>query len=248
VLGPDPAGGRSVTAPLKVLDLYCGVGIAGEGYTRAGFDVYGLDILGHRRNATQVVVADALSVSPRLLRLFDLVHASPPCQAHTDLKHAKNAKSHDDLIPATRALLREAGVPYVIENVEGAPLIDPVVLCGSMFDMGVDVGGTFYQLRRHRLFEASFPLAQLECIHKSPVIGIYGGHARCRSAKQGGRATRDFVGADKPALAHAAMDLSERVTMDEISQAIPPAFTHFIGKQFRAWLALGGDERGRFAA
>ncbi|HYF06363.1 MAG TPA: hypothetical protein VD970_01995, partial [Acetobacteraceae bacterium] len=162
--------------------------------------------------------------------------------------HAKGAKAHADLIPATRALLKAAGVPYVIENVEGAPLEDPVVLCGSMFGLGAEAGGTFYQLRRHRLFEASFPILAPDCRHTSPVIGLYGGHVRCRSARHGGRGTRDFVGVDKPALAHAAMGFTERVTMDEISQAIPPAYTEHIGKCFRAWLALEGDARGRFAA
>ncbi len=236
-----------MTRPLRVLDLYCGCGAAGEGYSRAGFDVMGVDLAPQPRNPAMVARADVLQLSPRFLRLFDLIHASPPCQAHTDLKHAKNAKAHEDLIPGTRALLKEAGVPYVIENVEGAPLEDPVVLCGSMFDLGVDVGGVRYQLRRHRLFEASFPIFGFECVHRSPVIGIYGDHVRCRSASHGGRGTRDFIGADKPALAHAAMGLTDRFTFKEISQAIPPAFTQHIGKCFRAWLAIEGDQRGKAA-
>lgn len=234
--------------PLRVLDLYCGCGAAGEGYSRAGFDVMGVDIAPQPRNPALVARADVLQLSPRFLRLFDLVHASPPCQAHTDLKHAKGAKEHDDLIPGTRALLKEAGAPYVIENVEGAPLEDPVTLCGSMFGLGAEAGGVFYQLRRHRLFEASFPIMPPDCAHTSPVIGIYGDHVRCRSVKHGGRGTRDFVGLDKPALAHTAMGLTDRFTFKEISQAIPPAFTEHIGRCFRAWLAMSGDDRGRFAA
>lgn len=234
---------------LRVLDLYCGAGLAGEGYTRAGFDVFGVDILPHPRNASLIAQADVLKLSPRFLRLFDLVHASPPCQAHTDLKHAKGAKAHVDLIPATRELLRAAGVPYVIENVDGAPLDDAVTLCGSMFGLGADVGGTWFQLQRHRLFEASFPIVPLDCAHTSPVIGIYGGHCRCRSARHGGRGTRDFVGIDKPALAHRAMGVAPGTyTMNEISQGVPPAFTEHVAKCFRAWLALSGDGRGRAAA
>jgi DNA (cytosine-5)-methyltransferase 1 len=232
---------------LRVLDLYAGCGGAGEGYTRAGFDVYGVDLTPQPRNASMVAQADALKLTPRFLRMFDLVHASPPCQAHTDLRNAPGAKVHEDLIPATRALLQAAGVPYVMENVEGAPLVDPVVLCGSMFDLGADVGGVRYQLQRHRLFEASFPIPQLECIHKRPVIGVYGGHCRCRSAKFGGRATRDFVGVDKVALAHEALGMWSGFTLMELSQIVPPAFTQFIGKVFKAWLTMDGDVRGRAA-
>lgn len=227
---------------LRVLDLYAGCGLAGEGYTRAGMDVFGVDLAPMRRNASLIGQADVLKLSPRFLRLFDLVHASPPCQAHTDLKHAKGAKAHDDLIPATRALLRAAGVPYVIENVDGAPLEDAVTLCGSMFGLGAEVGVTWFQLQRHRLFEASFPIVPLDCAHTSPVIGIYGGHCRCRSARHGGRGTRDFVGIDKPALAHRAMGVEPGTyTMNEISQGVPPAMTRFIAEQFLAWRAAGGE-------
>lgn len=233
---------------LRLLDLYCGCGAAGEGYTCAGFDVFGIDIAPQPRNPSMIAQADVLKLDPRFLRLFDLIHASPPCQAHTDLRHAKGGKAHPDLIPATRALLRASGVPYVIENVEGAPLEDPVVLCGSGFGLGADVGGTFYQLRRHRLFEATFPILAPDCDHRSPVIGIYGGHCRCRSARHGGRGTRDFVGVDKVALAHEAMGVRDRFTMEEISQAIPSTFTEHIGKLFRAWRALDGDTRAQGVA
>ena len=89
---------------LRVLDLFCGCGGAGEGYARAGFDVFGIDLSPQPRNAAMAAQADVLKLSPRFLRLFDLVHASPPCQAHTDLKSAPGAKHHDDLIPAQAVL------------------------------------------------------------------------------------------------------------------------------------------------
>ena len=182
------------------------------------------------------------------MRSFDAVWASPPCQFGTALRHAPNAKAHLNLIPATRKLLVASGLPYVIENVESpavrACMVDPVRLCGSMFGLGVDVAGQHYQLRRHRLFETNWPLAQPACAHASPVIGIYGGHARNRAAKAGGRGTADFVGLAKMPLMLGAMGLRERgLTTDEISQGIPPAYAAHIATLLRLHL----NERRRAA-
>lgn len=218
----------------RLLDLYCGAGLAAQGYIAAGFDVTGIDIEAQPRFPGPFLRLDVLSLDQRFLRSFDAIHASPPCQAHTALRAAPGAKSHTSLIAPTRALLRASGVPFVIENVPGAPLIEPVVLCGSMFGLGADG----HQLRRHRLFEASFPLPRPRCAHVQPVIGIYGGHVRNRAAKHGGRGTADFPGADKKGLALEAMGLTDReLTMDEISQGIPPAFTRWLGERLLAHLA-----------
>lgn len=219
----------------RILDLYCGAGLAAEGYVRAGFEVVGIDIEPQPRYpGDQFIRASALEQDLRFLRSFHAIHASPPCQFGSAMRHAPNAKTHANLIPATRKLLKASGLPYVIENVEQVRphLIDPIMLCGSMF--GLSAGG--HQLRRHRLFETNFAVPERTCRHKTPVIGIYGGHVRNRAAGHGGRGTADFIGQDKKALALEAMGLTRELTMDEISQGLPPAFTAYIGQHLLAHL------------
>lgn len=223
---------------LRILDLYCGAGLVADGLKAAGWDVVGVDLFDQPRYPGPFIKADALGLDQRFIRSFDAVWASPPCQFGTALRHAPNGKQHLNLIPATRELLQASGLPYVIENVESpavrACMVDPVRLCGSMFGLGVTAGGVTYQLRRHRLFETNWPLPELECAHRSPVIGIYGGHARNRAAKAGGRGTADFVGLEKRPLMLGAMGLADRgFTTDEISQGVPPAFSEFIAIQLR---------------
>ena len=213
---------------MRLLDLYCGAGGAGRGYHRAGFDVTGIDLLEQKHYPHTFIRGDVLNLDPHWIASeFDAVHASPPCQAHTGLKHAPGGKLHADLIPATRQLLKRTGLPYVIENVVGAPLIAPITLCGSMF--GLAAGE--YQLRRHRLFEINWNIPKVpECRHTTPVIGVYGGHVRCRSSAHGGRLSRDFPDADKKKLAQVAMGI-DWMTMNEMSQAIPPMYTDWIGRR-----------------
>jgi DNA (cytosine-5)-methyltransferase 1 len=204
------------------LDLYCGAGGVSMGLSRAGFSVVGIDLFKQPRYPFPFIQADIKAIE---FRAFDFVWASPPCQAHSDMKHAHNAKEHEDLIEMTRGKIKAAGRPYVIENVEGAPLKEPIVLCGSQFGLGAEG----LELRRHRLFECSFPVEQPECNHAGPVIGIYGGHARRRAASAGGRGTKDvWIGGHKAA-ASRAMGI-DWMTLNEISQAIPPAFSKYIGE------------------
>src|SRR5262245_59659 len=110
------------------------------GYHRAGFDVVGVDIRPQPNYPFEFEQADALELMSTWIPScqgwwdvapFDAIHASPPCQAHSDLKVMWNARKHEDLIAPTREYLQATGLPYVIENVEGAPLIDPVRICGS---------------------------------------------------------------------------------------------------------------------
>ena len=205
------------------------------GYARAGFEVVGVDIAKQPRYPFPFIRCDVLDMDPRFLATFDVIHASPPCQFATLLKHAPGGKDHANLIPATRELLRASGRPYIIENVEPAAphLVNPVTLCGTMFGLGAQG----CELRRHRLFETSFPMAAPECQHTDgPVIGVYGGHARKRSAKHGGRGTQDaWAGGHKTAAAE-AMGI-DWASLQGMSEAIPPSYSEYIGRAALAHIA-----------
>lgn len=205
---------------MKLLDLFCGAGGAAMGYHRAGFDeIVGVDIKPQPRYPFKFIQADAMTFP---LEGFDAVHASPPCQAFSDMKTMWNAKKHADLLTPTRERLRQWAGAYVIENVEGAPMNgSQMILCGSMFGLGAGR----YQLRRHRLFEmGNFYTISPSCHHKYPVIGIYGDHVRDR------RRRGDVPMKIGLPLAKEAMGI-DWMNFKELSQAIPPAYTEFIGRK-----------------
>lgn len=199
------------------------------GYSRAGFDVVGVDINPQPRYPFKFHQGDALEFVAKHGREFDAIHASPPCQAYTSMAAVNRKRwGHEPksprLIEPVRALLEWCGRPFVIENVVGSPLQSPIVLCGSMFGLSV---------RRHRLFECSFAfLNGLYCRHRGHHhVGVYGDHPDggrlwARKDKKGGvhrraaslDAGRQAMGADW-------------MNWKELTQAIPPAYTEYLGKQ-----------------
>lgn len=224
-----------------LLDLFCGAGGAAMGYHRAGFDVVGVDIKPQPSYPFMCVEADALGVLADLLRgtpfpsvmgrayAFSAMHASPPCQAYSVLRRANPGAEYPDLVAPTRALLERTGLPWVIENVPGAPLHPTVVLCGSMFGLGANGR----QLRRHRLFETSFAMLQPQCAHRGESIGVYGGGAVGRYTFENGiKKMKGRRGGYQGTAAESreAMDI-DWMPRSALNQAIPPAYTEFIGEQ-----------------
>jgi DNA (cytosine-5)-methyltransferase 1 len=217
----------------RLLDLFCCAGGAGTGYARAGFDVVGVDIDPQPRYPYKFHQADALEFLASHGHEFDAIHASPPCQVYSVTRHAHSAP-HPDFLESTRVLLSTLSVPYVIENVPGAPLLAPLQLCGSEFGLkAADVDGVQLALRRHRLFESSVWLMGAGgCIHDDTLVGgsYKGVHAKYRRPE--GRDEPSRKGGYTPAV-HVRGALMEIDWMNEheLAQAIPPAYTEFIGRQ-----------------
>lgn len=213
-----------------LLDLFCGAGGAAEGYRRAGFYVIGVDMAPQPNYAgNDFFQCEALHFLRHIpAGVYDAIHASPPCQRYSvaSKSHNGRASEHPDLIAPTRRLLNMTRLPYVIENVPGAPLIDPVVLCGTMFP--------HLRVTRHRLFETNFPLT-------TPLHGKHPLHyTRDKRKPHYGQLDEweAFVtvtggGNCSKAAAADAMGI-DWMTKDEMNQAIPPVYTHFIGEQLMA--------------
>lgn len=215
----------------RLLDLFCGAGGCAVGYHRAGFDVVGVDVKFQKNYPFEFHQGDALEFVAEHGREFDAIHASPPCQAHVKGLAAVNAlrgrrPRHADMIPETRLAIEIFGVPCVIENVEGSPLKPAIRLCGTYFGLPI---------RRHRLFESNVMLFGVDCRHKrfrekryyssygqirgnpprmtSAVVQVFGNPSNAAKSEWG------------PALGIDWMDWRE------LAQAIPPAYTEFVGRQ-----------------
>lgn len=200
---------------MKLLDLFCGAGGASMGYHQAGFDdITGVDINPQPRYPFKFVQADAMMFN---LSGYNVVVASPPCQAYTNAQRIRS-NTHVDYIATLRTRLKKANLPWCIENVIGVPLIAPVMLCGTMFGI---------KTYRHRLFETSFfcrepqhtehpepsqkmgrPIVEGEYIH---IVGHFSNVQLARKVMQ-----------------------IDWMTRDELSEAIPPAYTKYIGKYLLA--------------
>jgi DNA (cytosine-5)-methyltransferase 1 len=213
----------------RILDLFCGAGGSSRGYADAGFDVVGVDSEPQPNYPHTFQQADALEVlSDRaFLETFDAIHAGPVCKGYSTVgatARRHHGAEHPDQIPAVRTALWGLRKPYVIENVIGAPLLQAVQLCGSSF--GLD-------LRRHRLFESNVQLVVPPCKHDwqtprfrsldsrmvrrgqlASVIGVHG--------------NTQYAG--EFALRCKAMGI-DWMTNAELSQAIPPVYTEYIGAQ-----------------
>lgn len=222
-------GSRNGHRP-RLLDLFCCAGGAGVGYDRAGFEVVGVDIYPQPHYPLPFIQADVLNLDRKFIALFDAIHASPPCQPYSDLvKRNGNKSKWPPLIEPIRELLLRSGKPFVIENVEGAPLLNPAVLCGTMFPE--------LRVLRHRLFESNFPIT-VPPHGEHPLV-----HTLDKRKHHYGKTNewKDFVqvtggGNCTIAAARQAMGI-DWMTKAEINEAIPPAYTLFIGKQLLEFLS-----------
>lgn len=211
---------------MRLLDLFCGAGGAAMGYYRAGFEVVGVDINPQPRYPFEFHQADALEYMAEHGHKFDAIHASPPCQRYSEATPAGYKEAHPDLIEPVRGLLRETGLPWVIENVAGARSMLPasLMLCGTMFGLPI---------WRHRYFEMAglWLMSPKTCAHNGrPVVVNPGSNAR---KGRGDMAPRHVTDDYREAMGIPWM------TGAELTEAIPPAYTEYIGKHLMRVLETG---------
>lgn len=211
----------------KLLDLFCKAGGCSMGYYQAGFDVTGVDIEPQPHYPFLFIQANALTFD---LSGYDVIHASPPCPRYSSISKLHHVEmNHPDLLGIIRAKLQESGKPYIIENVMGAPFWHGVILCGSMFDLPI---------RRHRCFESNYLIMTPgPCKHTNQTYSIHGHHVwnngnkrRIENAnwKNGYYNRAEMV---KREIGMKAMGITWEMNQEELSNAIPPAYTKWIGEQ-----------------
>lgn len=199
----------------RLLDLFCGAGGAAMGYHRAGFEVVGVDLNPQPRYPFEFHQADALTFD---IDGFDVIHASPPCQRYSTA--TAHPERHPDLLGQVRDRLAASGVPWIIENVPGAPIRRDITLCGSMFGLLV---------RRHRHFESNVPLTALDCDHRTQgqPWGVYGDGGGTEIARVGGGSRGRKASQSR----WGELMGMPWATPQEIKEAIPPAYAEYIGRQ-----------------
>lgn len=190
---------------MRLLDLFCGAGGAAMGYYRAGFrEIVGIDNKPQKNYPFNFIQADALEYLTEHGKEYDAIHASPPCQHYSNMQNIhKNKHKHPALIEPTRELLLDTSKPFVIENVVGAPLRVDLFLCGSMFNLGII---------RHRIFESSvhLPMLMPTCHHENMYDAYH------------------YPVNERESLCK-AMKIDWFMTRPEVREAVPPAYTEFIG-------------------
>lgn len=237
---------------MRLLDLFCGAGGAAMGYHRAGFEVIGVDKDPQPNYPFEFIRMDAVEAVECLLNAglntpaggfqgwagywqlcdFDVIHASPPCQARSDLQR-QSKRDYAELVPPTRRALVQTGLPYVIENVEGTPddpeaaLIDPIMLCGTMFP-GLRV-------IRHRLFESNVPLTAPPHPRPHPLVFTHDKRKAHYGRLDQDTAFVQVTGGGNATVVNKldAMGI-DWMTGREVNEAIPPAYTEHIGRQLVA--------------
>jgi DNA (cytosine-5)-methyltransferase 1 len=213
----------------RALDLFCGDGGAGFGLHLAGFDVVGVDIAPQPRYPFAFHQADAMTFP---LEGFDFIWASPPCQRYSQLFYTMEHRreDHPDLVDATRVRLIKSGAHWTIENVYGAPLArGSIMLCGGMHGL---------RTYRHRIFESSVMLMQPH--HPKHVVKSDKGSRRKEYFLAGGFIS--VVGNVGSYCGPAAMGI-DWMTGEELSQAIPPAYSRYIGDQMMPHVLTRMKER-----
>lgn len=217
-----------------LLDLFCGEGGCSAGYVAAGFDVVGVDLHAKPRYPWEFHRGHALDylADPAFMARFDAVHASPPCKSENPLRHLHDVQ-HPDLLTPTLEMLRAQHLPWVVENVAATEKMPgALLLCGAAFALAADcIDGRRRPLKRHRLFESSVFLmgGGCACSGREPV-GVYG-HGRANKDPGSRRGYQAAVAEARQALETPWMSQAG------ISQAIPPAYTEFIGEQILAAIA-----------
>lgn len=208
----------------KLLDLFCGAGGAATGYHRAGLEVTGVDVTDQPNYPFRFVQTDALTA--KFMSQYDAIHASPPCQNYcwSTTKQRENGKVYPDLIEPIRERLIASGKPYVIENVPTAPLLNPTYLEGTMFGLGVIRRRGFetnWWLPQPRFRPRKKPIMQASKIHPGNTIRK---SAYCAVAGNGANGWSCRVADWRIAMG------IDWMTRKEIVQAIPPAYTEWIGR------------------
>lgn len=221
---------------MKCLDLCCCAGGASDGYAAAGFEVTGVDFKQQRNYPYPFHKLCALEVLDGKTDVdvskFDFIHASPPCQSHTSLKHIRDAQGNQcrvvDILEDVVDRLVALGKPFIVENVVGATVekheLHEVMLCGSMFGLKV---------RRHRKFWSNVPLKTLRCDHKAQgrPVGVYGRMNDHVKGMWKGKMSYGGKTAKTLEEAKAAMGTQRDIPWAKLKEAIPPAYSKFLGKQ-----------------
>jgi DNA (cytosine-5)-methyltransferase 1 len=215
----------------QLLDLFSGAGGCSVGYHRAGFDVTGWDIEPHPDYPFDLHIGDAIRVleDKDYLDQFNVVHASPPCPRYSVATPTEARDRHPDLIAPVRDALTAWGGIWVIENVPGAPLRNPVTLCGSSFGLRV---------RRHRMFESNRFLMGLLCGTHTNTVGVYGQHPDRPGGWLRPDGTSRGIKATSVTDAQDAMGITWMTRWSDLADAVPPAYCEFLGHQLVEHLEL----------